>query len=120
MAENASDNPWVRATQAMIAESFDNWRRLTPFAHAGLEGPTGTKGATPAEVVYEEDRLQLLHYHSDAPPRYRTPLVVVFALVNRPYILDILPDKSVVSHFVRAASTRTSSTGARPPMPIAT
>jgi polyhydroxyalkanoate synthase len=29
-------------------------------------------------------------------------LVLVFALVNRPYILDLLPHKSVVSHFVNA------------------
>ena len=54
-------------------------------------------------MVYEEDRLQVA-----ALPQRRaaavssTPLVLVFALVNRPYILDILPDKSVVGHFVNA------------------
>jgi polyhydroxyalkanoate synthase len=58
------------------------------------------KGATPYEVVYEEDRLKLLHYKSDSPPRFRTPLVFVFALVNRPYVLDLKDGKSVVQHFV--------------------
>ena len=33
------------------------------------------KGISPSEVVYEEDRLKLLHYLSDSKPRYRTPLV---------------------------------------------
>ena len=65
--------------------------------HAGQEG-----SRSPAETVYCEDRLKLLHYLSEAPPKFKTPLVFVFALVNRPYILDILPNKSVVSHFVKA------------------
>lgn len=60
------------------------------------------KGATPSEVVYETDRIKLLHYKSDAPVKHKTPLLFVFALVNRPYILDLLPGKSVVEHFVKA------------------
>jgi polyhydroxyalkanoate synthase len=60
------------------------------------------KGATPAAVVYDEDRMQLLRYEREEPPRHKTPLVVVFALINWPYILDILPNKSVVRHFIRA------------------
>ncbi|MGA2256746.1 MAG: class III poly(R)-hydroxyalkanoic acid synthase subunit PhaC, partial [Thermoguttaceae bacterium] len=60
------------------------------------------KGATPSEVVYEEDHLKLLHYPGDGQVKHKTPLLFVFALVNRPYILDILPNKSVVAHFVKA------------------
>ena len=60
------------------------------------------KGASPSEVVYEEDQLKLLHYLSDEPRKFKTPLVVVFALVNRPYILDLMPEKSVVGQFVKA------------------
>ena len=43
----------------------------------------------------------MLHYHRDEPAQYATPLVVVFAMVNRPYILDLLPGKSVVQQFLR-------------------
>jgi len=57
-------------------------------------------GATPARQVYREDNVRLLQYESDVEKRFRTPLVFVFALVNRPYILDLRPGKSVVSHFV--------------------
>lgn len=59
-------------------------------------------GATPREVIYLEDKLSLLHYQSDVEKKYRTPLLLVFALVNRPYILDLLPHKSVVQQFLRA------------------
>jgi polyhydroxyalkanoate synthase len=57
-------------------------------------------GASPHEVTYREDKLQVLRYTSDVEKQHATPLLLVFALVNRPYILDLLPGKSVVSHFV--------------------
>ena len=60
------------------------------------------KGISASEVVYEEDRLKLLHYLSAEKPRYRTPLVFVYALVNRPYILDLKKGRSVVANFVEA------------------
>lgn len=59
-------------------------------------------GTSPSEVIYQEDKLRVLHYESDIPKQYSTPLLLVFALVNRPYILDLLPHKSVVQQFLRA------------------
>jgi len=96
------ENPWIRAQQAFFTESLDNLRRMARLPSLPQVAQRVKKGATPSEVVYEEDRLQLLHYLSDKPLKYKTPLVFVFALVNRPYILDILPNKSVVRHFVDA------------------
>jgi polyhydroxyalkanoate synthase len=55
-------------------------------------------GITPSRPVYREDNLRLLRYENE--PKYATPLLFVFALVNRPYILDLSRGKSVVSHFV--------------------
>jgi polyhydroxyalkanoate synthase len=60
------------------------------------------KGCTPSEVVYEEDNLRLLRYTWGPEKRFKTPLLISFALVNRSYILDLLPHKSVVRHFLRA------------------
>lgn len=58
-------------------------------------------GATPTDVVHHLDRIRLLRYRcEDTKPRYSTPLLVVFALLNRPYILDLRPGKSVVAHFI--------------------
>lgn len=57
-------------------------------------------GATPARPVYREDSLRLLNYETEAPKRFKTPTLFVFALVNRPYILDLRDGKSVVAHFV--------------------
>ena len=59
-------------------------------------------GCSPAETVYSADKLRLLRYETNVERRSDTPLLVVFALVNRPYILDLKPGKSVVHHFISA------------------
>ena len=56
---------------------------------------------TPSEVVYEEGHIRVLHYLNGAP-KHSPPLLLVFALVNRPYILDLKEGRSVVSHFVQS------------------
>ena len=56
---------------------------------------TAEVGHTDSEVVHEENTLSLHHYEPDER-RHDTPILVVYALVNRPYILDLQPDRSVV------------------------
>lgn len=100
--EGHSSNPWIRGQKAILDETTANLRRMARLPLLWQHAQRVKKGATPAEVVYEEDRLKLLHYKSDEPPKFKTPLVFVFALVNRPYILDLVPQKSVVGQFLKA------------------
>ena len=53
-------------------------------------------GTTPSEIVYEEDSLRLLRYRRDTPAVYAEPVLVCYALVNRPYIVDLQTDRSVI------------------------
>jgi polyhydroxyalkanoate synthase subunit PhaC len=57
-------------------------------------------GATPYEVVYREDRVKLKYYRPEGKPRYKTPLLVVYALINRETMLDLQPGRSVVQTFL--------------------
>ncbi len=98
--QNAS--AWANLSQTMIDESIDNMRRFSRLPHVWNKARQVPKGATPSEVVHQDGRVKLLHYHSDQPPKFKQPLLFVFALVNRPYILDLMPGKSVVEHFVKA------------------
>ena len=88
--------------KALVDEWMANARRAAGLPRIIAQAQRVRKGATPSEVVYEEDQLKLLHYPGNGQVKHETPLLFVFALVNRPYILDILPNKSVVSHFVKA------------------
>lgn len=87
---------------AVIDETFDNLRRFSKLPLLWEKAQRVKKGATPSELVYEDGHIKLLHYLGQERRKFRTPVVFVFALVNRPYILDLMPDRSVVGHFVRA------------------
>jgi polyhydroxyalkanoate synthase len=56
---------------------------------------------TPHDVVYEEDSLKLLRYRSEHSIDFREPVLVCFALVNRPYVLDLQPERSVIRQLLR-------------------
>jgi polyhydroxyalkanoate synthase len=58
-------------------------------------------GITPHDVVYTENKLKLLHYRPLSKKVYPVPLIIIFALVNRPYILDLQPGRSVVEVLLR-------------------
>jgi polyhydroxyalkanoate synthase len=61
-------------------------------------------GGTPSEVIHEENKLELHRYEPLVPPeeRHGTPILIVYALINRPYILDLQPDRSVVRRLLEA------------------
>lgn len=92
--------PFLKWQQAWIDEGFAQARRMLNLPTVWQRSQRIRKGATPSEVIYEEDQVKLLHYPSSSPARYRTPLIFVYALVNRPYILDLKPGRSVVANFV--------------------
>lgn len=58
-------------------------------------------GHTESTVVYEENALELHRYDPD-DLRHETPILIVYALVNRPYILDLQPDRSVIRRLLEA------------------
>lgn len=58
-------------------------------------------GSTPADVVWRENKLRLLRYRADPEaPAQGLPVVLVPSLINRHYVLDLMPGKSLVAWLV--------------------
>ncbi|MFB6281750.1 MAG: PHA/PHB synthase family protein [Haloferacaceae archaeon] len=95
-----------------LAASRQAFERATEAVERGRVAPDriGTAvdvevGTTPSEVVYRENKLELHRYDPEAVGAERehgTPLLIVYALINRPYILDLQPDRSVVRRLLEA------------------
>ena len=66
---------------------------------AGIDRPK--LGQTPKDVVWSRDRAELWRYQADGPRR-SPPLLVVFSLVSRSYVLDLRPGNSFVEHLLAA------------------
>ena len=80
-----------------LAEDADRVRSRAQKASDVLLGQLDTKiAATPYEIVHQEDRVKLKHYAPVTDTKVRTPLLVVYALINRETMLDLQPGRSVV------------------------
>lgn len=51
---------------------------------------------TPGQVVLQNRLLEVIHYAPTASETYRTPLLIVTPWINKFYILDLTPKKSLV------------------------
>lgn len=69
-------------------------KRLTNIVQKVLAGRPDV-GLTPADVVHEENKWRLLRYRSDKRT-FERPLLLVPSLINRHYVLDLMPQKSFV------------------------
>jgi polyhydroxyalkanoate synthase len=60
-------------------------------------------GTAPKEEVYREDKLVLYRYTSDTPEsqRFRIPVIIVYALVNRPAVADLQENRSMIRNLVK-------------------
>ncbi len=83
-----------------LAESTEKTQDRARKASEVLLGDLDTDLATtPYEVVYQEDRVKLKYYRAPEPGG-TTPLLVVYALINRETMLDLQPGRSVVQTFL--------------------
>ncbi len=51
---------------------------------------------TPSEIIKMKGKFDLLHYTSSIPIKHKTPVLVVGSLINRYYILDLMPKVSII------------------------
>ncbi|MEJ2736389.1 MAG: alpha/beta fold hydrolase [Anaerolineae bacterium] len=59
-------------------------------------------GLTPKDVVWTLNKARLYRYQPVRPPeeRYPIPLLLVYALINKPFIFDLAPGRSFVEYMV--------------------
>jgi polyhydroxyalkanoate synthase len=82
----------VAAAQARYAEGVQ-------VVVDSLEIPVGL---TPKEVVWTLNKAKLYRYKPTRPPeeRHPIPLLLVYALINKPFIFDLAPGRSFVEYMV--------------------
>ena len=93
-------NQALAQQKAVYEATLKMWSRLFAVPRV-IDWARDVKvGTTPSEIIYEEDTLRLLRYRRDTPAVYSEPVLICYALVNRPYIVDLQADRSVVKQFL--------------------
>jgi len=59
-------------------------------------------GCTDKEAIHQDGKAVLYRFKGDKAPSRKTPLLIAYALVNRPYMVDLQPDRSIVRSLLAA------------------
>ncbi|WP_277999790.1 class III poly(R)-hydroxyalkanoic acid synthase subunit PhaC [Halocatena marina] len=92
-------NPFTLALNTqreVLNETSESLSKLPVVAERLDQTASVEVGQTPSEVVYTENKLELLHYESQTSEQNDVPILIIYALINKPFILDLQPDRSVV------------------------
>jgi polyhydroxyalkanoate synthase len=91
------------STMPFAVDRYDNpettrLRKYATGAHLILQVSEIETGRTPREVVWQEDKARLYRYKPAAEKRFPVPVLLVYALILRPYIVDLVPGNSLVEY----------------------
>jgi polyhydroxyalkanoate synthase len=62
------------------------------------EGAKAETGQTPKEVIWTKNKARLYHYEPLREKRFPVPILLIYALINRSYVLDLMPGNSLVEY----------------------
>lgn len=103
---------WMRImlpflTQMRIEESTHEYVELTKKVVKGIENLSNLTeediqiGVTPKEAIYQEDKIVLYRFKPVVEHPLAIPVLIVYALVNRPYMVDLQADRSLVANLLK-------------------
>lgn len=74
-------------------------QRFGQIMLAGDDVPVGT---TPKELIWSRNKAKLYRYTPVREKVHRVPVLLVYALINRPYVMDLYPGRSLVEALLQA------------------
>jgi polyhydroxyalkanoate synthase len=86
-----------------LIQEFNNMSNKMLKSYETLQQIEEVEIATsPKTAVYSEDKLTLYNYNRDTDATYKTPVLIIYALVNTYKMLDLQPDRSYIKNLLNA------------------
>ncbi len=82
--------------ERLLAEALRAQQRLGEGLRLLAQVGEVDYGATARQEVWRDGKVVLYRFVGERPPSARVPLLIVYALVNRPYMVDLQADRSLV------------------------
>jgi len=76
--------------------AFDKVERIRRGMWVHATTPRPDVGQTPHHIIHQHDKLVVRHYPAQGDDRQAVPIVVVPSMINRAYIVDLEPGRSLV------------------------
>jgi len=84
----------LQETYVRMVNSTQKWAEVLQL------DPLPETGLTPKDVVWIKNKTKLYRYVNPKGYKYRTPLLMIYALINKAYILDLVPGMSLIEYLV--------------------
>ncbi|QIN79882.1 class III poly(R)-hydroxyalkanoic acid synthase subunit PhaC [Rubrobacter marinus] len=81
-------------------EVADKLGKYAVGARIVLGGARADTGQTPKTTVWTKNKARLYRYEPEQPKEHAVPILMVYALINKPYILDLMPGNSLIEHLL--------------------
>ena len=95
--------PFNLRPDQLTEEMLDYTRKLGQGCQNLMNADKIDTGVTPKVEVYAEDKLKLYRYEAPADVvQSSVPTLIVYALVNRPYMTDLQENRSTVRNLLAA------------------
>jgi polyhydroxyalkanoate synthase len=80
-----------------VLSPFEKYKERMQISLGDVDIQTGQ---TPKEVIWTKNKARLYHYVPVCEKRFPIPLLFIYALINRFYVLDLVPGNSLVEYLV--------------------
>src|SRR4051794_40240579 len=93
------------ATTPFEISNYDNpetirFRKYATGTHLVLQGAQIEAGLTPKEMLWQRGEAKLYHYKPTQQTKYSVPVLIIYAPILRPYIMDLIPGNSFVEYLM--------------------
>lgn len=94
-------------TQMRLEDATHEYTELAKKIVKGIENLSRLReadieiGVTPKAVVYREDKVTLYRFKPVVEQPLSIPVLIVYALVNRPFMVDLQADRSLVANLLK-------------------
>lgn len=82
----------------MPEETQKSYRRFKRVSDVLTREPEPQVGQTPKEVIWTKNKAKLYRYQPTLAKTKKVPLLIIYALINKPYIVDLTPGSSLIEY----------------------
>lgn len=75
-----------------------NLKKVKRFTEVLVTDPDPKVGQTPKEVIWTKNKAKLYRYQPSKEKTNKVPILMIYALINKPYILDLYPGNSLIEY----------------------
>lgn len=95
-----AEKDWDMFFDALPEEYGKQMKRVVKATQVLTVDPKPEVGPTPKEVIWTKNKTKLYRYVSEQPKKHKIPLLLIYALINKPYVLDLTKGGSLIEYLV--------------------